>query len=367
MLHERRLPQADVDDLAIVYAVKLKLLTWLLRTPPPDQVTKDELSGALGKPLCDWFWPRRIGQPLKRTEFGRAVDALARMARTDTNAAIQVADAIEHDARLSQRWDEVGFELQFPRLHPGWLDPVKNVADPFYGWLAGDGFGKDSFNLTGNDMTRTRLMQAFRPQSHGVCGYCDGSLGDVGTKAEANDCDHFFPKAKWPHLAIHPANLFASCKGCNETWKLASTPMGDADAQGLAGTYHPSLRPGVGFITVKATQSPNNPRQVEISIHDFTVPRRSETLVETLDLKARWTKNVNDAMDGNGVSVFVAQAFRTGRRGRAPTEADVTEVIDASICWYQSQRGKQERSMRLEAALQYQKDNHLSEILMELL
>ena len=72
----------------------------------------------------------------------------------------------------------------------------------------------------------------------------DGPLGNVGTIAEANDCDHFFPKSKWPHLAIHPANLFAACKGCNETWKLNNAPMGAADEAGLRGTYHPSLLTG---------------------------------------------------------------------------------------------------------------------------
>lgn len=366
MLHERKLPQPEADDLAKIYAVKLQLLTWLLRSPPPGQITKDELTGQFGQTVGKWFWAR-IRKPATRTAFGNAVDALSLKARTEASSAALVAAALEHDATFHTQWGVAGYELKFPRLYPCWLDVITSVAAPFYDlWLTGSGFAKEDFGLQGSEMNRDRIMKAFRPHSMGICGYCDGALGDVGTKVEANDCDHFFPKSKWPHLAIHPANLFVSCKGCNETWKLDRTPMGLADIQGLAETYHPQLRAGAAHIVVTANQSAITPRLIKLSISDSTVPRRALTLVEALDLEARWTNDVNEKMDGKGVSVFVAKAVRDSRRDQALSLADLEEIIDSDIDWYWNERGKSEHSFRLEAALRYQKANHLADILAEL-
>ncbi|MEO8408686.1 MAG: hypothetical protein ABI476_09675 [Oxalobacteraceae bacterium] len=366
MLHERKLPQSEAEDLAIIYAVKLRLLGWLLKTPPAGQVTKDELIDLMGEPIGLWFWTR-IRKPETRTAFGNAVDALGVMARADLATAVLVADAIEHDATFDNQWSVAGYELRFPRLYPAWLDAVKLVAEPFYDlWLSGSGFAKAEFGLQGEDMTRDRIMKAFRPPSFRICGYCDGPLGDVGTTVEANDCDHFFPKSKWPHLAIHPVNLFAACKGCNECWKLDKTPMGEADVLGLSETYHPQLRPGVAFITVNAIQSLATPRNVRLLISDAHVRKRARTLNTALDLEARWTNSVNEQIDGRGVSVFVAKSVRDSRRNQTLSQADLLEIIDSDIDWHRQERGKLERSFQLEAALRYQKTNHLADILAEL-
>jgi hypothetical protein len=81
--------------------------------------------------------------------------------------------------------------------------------------------------------------------------------------------------------------------------------MGEADAAGLSGTYHPMLRPGASAVVVNAVVSTLSARQVEIKITDPAVPRRAETLVATLDLESRWTNSVNEKLD-QGISVFVA-------------------------------------------------------------
>ena len=370
MLHKRELPASEFDDLNKVYQVKLKLLFWLLRTPPAGQVTKEDLATLFGKKskLLGWFGARRLGKPDKRTQFGKALDLLADKARSEPLEADQVANAIAHDSVFHQNWHVPGFELKFPGNFTAWLEPVKAVSEPFYDWLSSEkGFAKDVFGLTGGDMSRLKIMQAYRPQSLGICGYCDGPLGEIGSKADANDCEHFFPKSIWPHLAIHPANLFASCKGCNETWKLDKTPMGNADEAGIRGTYHPSLLSGASLISVVAKQSPDHPMRVSIEIRDESVPERAQTLVETLDLEARWSNDVNEKMDGRGVSVFVSKAFQDRFRGQAPVEAEIDELLDDSIIWARKNISKEERSIRLAAALQYQKDCHLAQIIQELL
>ncbi|MFP8282030.1 hypothetical protein ACLHYC_01280 [Pseudomonas aeruginosa] len=364
MLHERRLPDEIAKDLNRVFIIKLQLLDWLLRSPPQFLEDNKLLTQQFGQPLSEWLW-QRIYWHQARTAFGDAVTALATKARANPAEALLVADAIAHDAQFHTQWNAAGNELQFPRLYPDWLEPVRKVAEPFYGWLAGMGFESEPFTLTGGKLDRAAVMKAFRPQSHGVCGYCDGPLGELGSNTEANDCDHFFPKSQWPHLAIHPANLFSACQGCNSRWKLANTPMGNADVAGLNETYHPMLRPGVSSVVVTAGISPTNARQVEIKITDPTVPRRAETLVETLDLESRWTNSVNEVLD-RGVSVLVAKSVRDKSCGQQPDSDFIRSLIDADIEWKREQLGKEERCIRHIAVFECMRNDLLHEIIADL-
>lgn len=361
MLHERRLPNPVADDLARVYSAKLRLLDWLLRSPPPVLQDKALLVQQFGLALGDWFWDR-IRRPETRTAFGHAVVALASMARVLPAQALSVADAVAHDAQFHANWHVVGNELHFPRLYKDWLKPIRDVAGPFYDWLASPGFEPAPFSLTDGQIDRAKVMKAFRTQAHGVCGYCDGPLGELGRETEANDCDHFFPKSLWPHLAIHPANLFSSCQGCNSRWKLAKVPMGTADAKDLNDTYHPMLRPGANAVVVKASVSTVSARQIEIKVIDPTVPRRAETLVETLDLEVRWTNSVNEKLD-QGVSAFVAKSARDKGRGWQPTPDSVRALIEDDIMWKQAELGREERCMRQIAVLKCMRDDRLHEVI----
>jgi hypothetical protein len=364
MLHERRLPYEVAKDLERVYSAKLRLLDWLLRSPPAGLPDSQVLVHQFGQALGDWLWAR-IRAPKTRTLFGTAVIALANTARAIPARAAEVADAIAYDAAFDTRWDVAGNDLRLPRLHPDWLGAIKGVALPFYEWLGGSGFGIEAFGLAHGHLDRTAVMKAFRPQSHGVCGYCDGPLGEKGSEFEANDCDHFFPKSHWPHLAVHPANLFSACKGCNSTWKLAKAPMGDADADGLDGTYHPMLRPGRTAVVVSAEVSSASARQMKISISDPVVPGRAKTLVATLDLESRWENSVNEKLDGK-VSVLVAKTIRDKGRGWQADEQSVRQVIDDDIAWRVAQTGREERALRNVAVLQCMKRDLVSEVVAQL-
>jgi hypothetical protein len=364
MLHERRLTNAVSQDLGRVYAAKLRLLDWLLRMPPQVLDDRIPLVQHFGQQLGEWLWAR-VRKPGTRTAFGHSVMALATKVHAESAQAALVADAIAHDAMFHAQWNVAGNELQFPRIYPDWLEVIKGVAIPFYDRLAGDGFEPEPFGLTNGTMCRTTVMKAFRAQSHGVCGYCDGPLGELGSQFEANDCDHFFPKARWPHLAIHPANLFSACKGCNSTWKGAKAPMGEADVAGLNDSYHPMLRPGSAAIVVSGAVSPTSARQVKISINDPTVPRRAETLVATLDLESRWANSVNEKLD-QGISVLVAKTARDRGRGWFANEATVLQVIDDDIAWATAQIGREDRSIRHVAALQFMKADLLHEVVADL-
>jgi hypothetical protein len=364
MLHERRLPDEISQNLGRVFSVKLNLLDWLLRTPPIALDDSTPLVQKFGQPVGDWLWAR-VRRPATRTAFGRAVIDLAAKSQAEPVIAGLVATDIAYDAQFHTRWNIVGNDLRLARQQPDWLGAIKDVAVPFYDWLAGNGFEPGPFALTNGRLDRAKVMKAFRSQSHGVCGYCDGPLGELGSQLEANDCDHFFAKSQWPHLAIHPANLFSACKGCNSTWKIAKAPMGNADATGLNESYHPMLRPGRAAIVVSAAVTPATVRQVRISIADPAVPRRAETLVATLDLESRWTNSVNEKLDG-GVSVLVAKTVRDRGRGWQADEASVRQIIEDDIAWATAQTSWEERSIRHIAVLRCMERDLLYEVVADL-
>jgi hypothetical protein len=362
MLHRRQLPDPVASDLRRVFDAKLRFLTWLLRNTPATGFAKTELRAALGQSLGDWF-AGKIQRGANRTLFGKAVDDLRTLAENDPAGAVSCAEAIEHDALFDVNWNIPGFAMRFSTLPDNWRVAVKPVGEPFYDlWLSNGGFPQGAFGLSVPRLTRNHIMTAFRPQSRGVCSYCDGPLGDVGTDKEASDCDHFFPKSLWPHLAIHPRNLFAACKGCNETWKLDNPPMGAGSVAELNETYHPEQRPGADAITVTANSTGGSGRRLSLSITDGAVPRRAETLNDVLDLESRWSNDVNERLDGQ-VSELVAESVEQVKRRRTVDQAEMEDIVDTCIYYRNRHKGCNICVLREVAVLEYQRANQIADLL----
>src|SRR5262245_47159481 len=265
MLHQRILPNLEAQALWRVFKIKLHFLYWLLRKPPIAGFGKVDLERVFGSQLGVWFFAR-IQRGANRTQFGQDVDNLRDLAENDRPGARTCANVIRHDAKFAKKWGSNGFSMRFPSLPENWRKAVKDVCVPFYDlWLSKEGFAKEPFGLTVDSINRQYVLRAFRPQSRGVCGYCDGPLGDVGSYLEANDCDHFFPKSDWPYLAIHPNNLFAACHPCNGTWKHEKSPIGIGDVHGFHETYHPEFRPGASAIHVVANLARPGSRKLILS------------------------------------------------------------------------------------------------------
>lgn len=184
-------------------------------------------------------------------------------------------------------------------------------------------------------------------------------------KKDANDCDHFFARSYWPHLAIHPRNLYAACKGCNQTWKVDKKPMGNGDATGLSRTYHPMLRPGIGSIQVTATQAVGSPRKVSIHMVDNLFPLRAQSLNDSLDLEARWGNWASDKL-AREISALVAKSVQQRKINHPMTAAELADVINTDIKWVDSRLGGEPNGLRLKAVLEYQLHAQLPEILSDL-
>jgi hypothetical protein len=363
MLHKQQLPDAEYRDLRHVYYVMIRFLLWLLHKAndiSPDN--KTEFEQKFGKPLGRWFYDRVLNKKHIKTGFGEKVAVLLGLAQADPAQAVIVAGYLLNDIRFYKNWDKPDYGLKFPLLSDEWKKAIHDVCIPFYeNWFSGDAFKQAVFSVKAEVMNRTRLMQAFRSNSAGVCGYCDGELGNVGSSKEANDCEHFFPKSEFPHLCIHPRNLYVSCKGCNETWKLNIAPMGSADPDGLKNTYHPEYRPGAESIKVFVQEK--NDRSYDLKLKDEEVPKRVETLETTLNLSDRWSHDVNERLRQN-LSEWVSESLMTARRrGGNIDKNEINEILNDVIYYREQKVGKIIRTIREIAVLRYQQSNQLAEIL----
>lgn len=134
-----------------------------------------------------------------------------------------------------------------------------------------------------------------RPSPLKACPGCDGRPPSVSDGKIHEDLDHFFPKSRYPLLAVHLLNLTPFCKDCNQTFKGSKDAILDesepvADVLCLHDIFHPYLRPALPEVEVSIA------RNEEGEPHVFIRPRyndqrqlaRLHSLLYTLDVNGRW-------------------------------------------------------------------------------
>lgn len=362
MIHKQQLPETEYRDLKRVFHVQIRLLLWILCKAVDIELERAAITQKFGPKVGRWLCVR-IWKGAKKTGFGESIETLLAMAKIDIVQAKETAEAIWNDIQFVKKWDCPDYGLSFPGLPENWRQAVHGVCIPFYElWFRGTGYKNNVFDNSIGCLDRKCLLKAYRPNSNGVCSYCDGPLGDVGKTKEANDCEHFFPKSKFPHLCLHPCNLFVSCIGCNETWKIDNAPMGVADPAGLYGTYHPQLRPGIDSLSVDVGEE--HLRSYKLTLMDNHVGTRVESLNSALDIDSRWTNYINERTR-SVLSAFVAVRIDATRRFGAIDELGMKELIDNQIVYNEDKIGELPLMIREIAVLKYQEAHQLAELLLE--
>lgn len=362
MIHKQQLPETEYKDLKRIFYVQICLLLWILCKAENIELERALIEHKFGSKIGHWFCGR-IWRGANTTKFGESVASLLTLAKSDTSQAKRTAIAICNDIKFAKKWDCAEYGMKFPSLPEQWKQAVHDVCIPFYeNWLRKSGYKSSIFGIHREHLDRKDLLKAYRPDSNGVCSYCDGPLGDVGKTKEANDCEHFFPKSKFPHLCLHPCNLFVSCIDCNEIWKIDNAPMGVADPAGLYGTYHPQLRPGIDSLSVNVDEEAI--RSYKLTLNDNQVVARVESLNSVLDLDSRWTNYINERTR-SVLSSFVAVRIDATRRYDALDESKMNEIIDDQIVYNEDKIGTLPLMIREIAVLKYQQAHQLAVLLLE--
>jgi len=362
VIHKQQLPEAEFKDLTLIFNIQIHFLLWVLCKAKELDFEQTAFHQEFGKKPGQWLF-NRLWTGTNQTAFGKDLTTLLIKAREDTGQAKVAADYVRNDIQFVEKWDTPGYGMKFPALPEKWKQAIHDVCIPFYeSWLCKVGYRNSAFEIAADSMDRRRIMQAYQKNGNRVCGYCDGVLGDVGTTKDANECEHFFPKSKFPHLCLHPNNLYVSCKGCNQTWKADNAPMGVADPAGLYGTYHPQLRPGADGISVDVSE--DSPRIYKLELKDNSAPERVASLNAALDLDARWTKDINYRLRAN-MSELIAQCIMVSRRHGNLTKGEISNLLNDAIAYRSNRIGKSFFAIREIAVLQYQQAHQLADFLLQ--
>jgi excisionase family DNA binding protein len=360
--HREAIPEAEYNDLRRIFHVQIRLLLWILCKADAIDLDQATFEQKFGEKVGKWLF-NRLWKGASKTAFGEYLSALLARSKGDTVQSKIAADSIWNDIRFVNRWSNPGYGMKFPALPDPWKQAIHDVCIPFYeSWLCKMGYRNSEFDIAADNMDRRRIMQAYQKNGSRVCGYCDGVLGDVGTTKDANECEHFFPKSKFPHLCLHPNNLYASCKGCNQTWKADNAPMGVADQAGLYGTYHPQLRPGVDGLTVDVRE--DSPQTYKLELKDNSAPERVASLNAVLDLNVRWTRDINDRLRSN-MPELIAQCIMVSRRHGNLTQGEISNLLDDAVAYRSNRIGKSFFAIREIAVLQYQQAHQLADLLLK--
>lgn len=280
--------------------------------------------------IGSWLWEklwtnRRSGQRV-HSPFHKALEKLIRYVTRRTTLRSQILDAFDHDITFHQNLNNVTFEFWYrTRLSAAAQKAVRGLMQAFYTDLLSSGFPSGIHTLTHN-IDRDALIAAFwaaNPKLE-VCPACDSAREDtIDTKIYA-DADHYLPKAKYPFLSVHPANLVPLCIACNRTFKGDRDPL-DKGVAALTHNFHPYTNPAVGHITVQVTRTKGVP-VVQIADNAGMPSRRVANLNRVFRLEERWPDRlryqINELREG-----LAGRGRRMMQKGIVPTDVDLKDDL----------------------------------------
>ncbi len=244
-----------------------------------------------------WFW----GKPVA---IRRPLLALLALPAAEKQPVLVAFGA---DLDLAGRFEDG--RLQTRNLPPDCANALSHageiVQNCYTRILAVDGVPADVLGAIA-PLDRQTVLRAYldaqnRPRDEGrlpelkVCSGCDGRPPSVSDDKIHEDLDHFFPKSRYPLLAVHPLNLTPFCKDCNQSFKRSKDAIGDSDTQVadvhcLDDIFHPYLRPAQPEVAVSVARDANDEPHVVVQPrhNDRQQLARLQSLLYTLDVNGRW-------------------------------------------------------------------------------
>lgn len=178
-------------------------------------------------------------------------EALERIMRLPQGQRKLLRTAFDNDVRFHERFDAADFDFAYRNLPAEAHDAGKKLLVIFYEDLNKSGYS----NLAGQVLERLDgevFESSFRDANKEVlvCPACLSELRLRNKNRSQVDREHFFPKSKYPPLAVHPYNLTLACMACNGRVHLDTDPIQEHGAGALRDCFMPYLRPGIGEVEI---------------------------------------------------------------------------------------------------------------------
>jgi len=296
-------------------------LTRMLRTvleyaadppvPPPD-------CAQLLEQIPPEFRPLLARKPISRT-----IEALFALPQPDRLA---VRDAFCNDIDFDRHMDDGSY--QFRRLNGEGALLLKNLCDSLYK-VVQKGYPRRGAAGTEPPLFSSRLLREQYGQRNAAYGrVCPVCVREILFDKGEGENDHYFPKSRYPALALHPYNLLPVCSDCNGLrYKSGKDPVAAADKGPgeLRTVYLPYLRSARKEVAFRVGED------CKISLcpgpeGDRFTQRRIDNLERLYELEERWSGVLSSVYDD--LNAELRERAHQGETPQARLEA-VRELLAA--------------------------------------
>lgn len=309
MIHEVKLPRETKQYLGQIVRVQMELLRSAAALPGP--FTREQLRQQLATQL-----PKQRADQLTSWLYGRTVprDALERFAaHSNPTEKTELVERTRRDVvRLFWGRRQESLECPFPaatRANPA-SSHLKDAHDflvYFYECLDSgllvEFFRANTCNF--QKYGREQFFAAYERDNLGqyVCAICDEHRYMTVFRGKySSDIEHYFPKAIYPHLSVHPYNLVPICGPCN-TVHLDKDPLlkQGGNRRTLGEIYLPYRAESVAVqgairLTWQGTEPPEKRPSLQIQprqANDGNLQAKLQAFSEIYDIPGRWQHRIH--------------------------------------------------------------------------
>lgn len=245
-----------------------------------------------GKWLYKKLWTHNSGT-IQKSDFFNNLVSLIEYIRSNSEKGTAILEAFKNDTNYHEHLNDIEFKF----IYNTTLDePTKQAIKPLI--LSIHKFFENGIKISikGEVFTINRdlLIAAFYKSNPSleVCPACDGPSPEKIVDRYYADADHFFPKARYPFLSIHPENIIPICLSCNQRIKSNRDPLDESTEAPLVNSFHPYGRCAIDKIDVMISNE-DDLRRIYIRDKDGMPSRRVNSLNRIFRLEERWQNQLN--------------------------------------------------------------------------
>lgn len=278
-----------------------------------DPITVQDLQAEFGVDVTSW-----LAQDQNHQRVLDNLKAFARRPQVDKNKRL---GDFKNDRVYSDHFSDPAFRFQIHR--PAKTDDIKIWLVGFYTQLKANGFHPlvchyhDHFR----DADWWSSFGAAN-KSQTMCVACDGTMN------QGRSIKHYFPKALYPVLSIHPVNLIPVCNKCNHD-KGDIDPLDGCSFDQLLIPYRDHIDQDIelDFVSVAGGKE-----QIQLSplTAEPTLPMKLNKYSELFAIPAQWNNNIHEITQ-IGTTTLRHQLNGMRRNGAIVTKDQFADLIDA-VC-----------------------------------
>jgi hypothetical protein len=238
-----------------------------------------------------------------------------------------ILPAFDNDILFQDYLADPNYHFLFPSLEPTLQAAIEQLFKFFYDYLGTTGYDDAIHGLAGFKLTRETFIKSHEKVNGAVsvCPVCDMELPDENNF----ELDHFFPKALYPFLSVHPYNLIPTCNKCNgASIKGKKNPLENNQVAASAGTFPNTYHPHKGrsireMARILPSRSLPQQKSFLVEIEDTVQPPhfRVETAKKVFDLPNRWAKRMPNRVE------YVVELIRHHAKHRNKSLCTIEQMI----------------------------------------